>query len=165
MQMGIFKKNSVLIAFVFLFISIPFRSMAIEDVEFIKTKEWKLHKIGTEKIVLTCKVVFFNPNKVKAKLKDVNLNITINDTKVGKVLQAEKKVKIKKNAAFEIPLRIEVKPETNAWGYIEGILSLVTLQDFVVRTNGHIKLKALGIPLKIGVQDETELSLKAILVD
>lgn len=168
--METYKKNNAmraviksLILFFLVFLSSA-NSFAAESPEFIKMKDWKINRIGTEKLVLTCKAVFYNPNKAKVKLTDINLGVIIGETKAGKILQFEKKVKIKKQSAFEIPLRIEIKPETNAWGYIQGFLSAVTLQNFVVHINGFLKVKVLGIPLKIRVDESEEMNLKEIIV-
>lgn len=168
--MEIFKKNKMKIARVFsifIFISIFVLSStsvkAAESPEYIKMKEWKLERLGTEKIVLTCKAVFFNPNNAKVKLTDINLSVAIGDTKVGKIVQFEEKVKIKKQSAFEIPLRIEINPETNVWGYIQGFLSAVTLQNFVVNIDGFLKVSVLGIPLKIKVKESEQMNLKEII--
>lgn len=169
-MLGTYKKNKLMKFFYpLLFLSLLLIStqctFAAEVPEFIKMKDWKMQRIGTEKIVLTCKAVFYNPNNAKVKLTDISLGVAIGETKVGKILQFEKKVKIKKQSAFEIPLRIEINPETNAWGYIQGFLSAVTLQNFVLHVSGFLKVSVLGMPLKIRVDEKEELNLKKIIID
>ena len=168
-MLEIYKKNNFMFRLrstlsIILFLCASFMAQAAESPEFIKMKEWKIQRIGTEKMVLTCKAVFFNPNNAKVKLTDINLGVSIGDTKVGKILQFEKKVKIKKQSAFEIPLRIEINPETNAWGFIQSFLSAVTLQNFVININGFLKVSVLGIPLKIRVDESDEMNLREIIV-
>ncbi len=137
---------------------------AAESPEFIKTKDWKLQKIGTTKMVLSCKAVFYNPNKAKAKLLGINFNVLLGDTKAGKINQIDQKVKIKKRQAFEIPLRIVIDPESNVWASIKGILSAVSMQDFVIHIRGSIQVRVLGIRLKIPVNESEELNLKELLI-
>lgn len=167
MKMEIFKSNKIgrnfFILFLF-FLATTQQAYAVENPEFIKMKEWKMEKIAAGKMVLTCKAVFYNPNQAKAKLKGINLSVALGQTSAGKITQITKKVKVKKSSAFEIPLRIEIDPETNAWGYISGILSALTLQDFVVNVKGYLKVTVLGIPIKIPVQESEQLNLKDILI-
>lgn len=167
--MAIYKKNNPYNYLKLLFVlvmSIGFLQpvFAVDNPEYIKMKDWKIEKLGAGKMVLSCKAVFYNPNKAKAKLKGINLGISIGDTNAGKVTQISKKVKIKKRSAFEIPLRIEINPETNAWGYLSGILSALSLQDFVVNVKGYLKVSVLNIPIKIPVNESEQLNLKEILI-
>lgn len=143
----------------------PSPALAAEMPEFIKIKDWKLQRFGTSKMVLTCKAVFYNPNKAKAKILGIDLNVFFGDTRAGKVNQIEKKVKIKKNQAFEIPLRIVIDPETSTWGYVSGFLSAVSMQDFVVNIRGYLQLRILGVKLKIPLDESEDLNLKRLLSD
>lgn len=115
-------------------------------------------------MVLSCKAVFYNPNKAKAKLLGINFNVLLGDTKAGKINQIDQKVKIKKRQAFEIPLRIVIGPESNVWASIKGILSAVSMQDFVIHIRGSIQVRVLGIRLKIPVNESEELNLKELLI-
>lgn len=135
---------------------------AAQSPEFIKTKNWKIQKVSGSKIILSCKAVFYNPNKARAKLMGVNFKFLLGETKAGKVDQITKKIKIKKKQAFEIPLRIVISPETNAWGKMKGILSAFTLQDFVVHVRGFIEVRVFGVRLKIPVDETEQLNLKNV---
>ena len=136
---------------------------AFEVPELIKLKAWKLEKVKGGALELSCKAVFYNPNKVKAKLTDVDLEVYFGNTKVGNINQADGKVKIISASAFEIPLTIKFSPETNAAGYFSGFLTAFGMQDFVIRMKGKIKVKAMGIPIKIGIDESEDVNLRDII--
>lgn len=164
MKMEKFKANKylqILVALLFTCCAQPL--LAVESPAYIKTKDWQMDQMSNGKLVLTCKAVFYNPNKAKAKLQDLAFNIWLGETKAGKINQVEKKIRIKKKSAFEIPLRIVIKPETNAWGYIQGVLSALSLQDFLLHIRGYISVKILGVQFKIPIDETVELNLKTLL--
>lgn len=138
-------------------------SYAFEVPELVKLKAWKVVKLKGGVLELSCKAVFYNPNNVKAKLTDVDLDVYFGETKVGNINQADGKVKITKAQAFEIPLTIKFSPETNAAGYFSGFLTAFGMQDFVIRMKGKIKVKALGIPVKVAIDESEEVNLREII--
>ena len=157
-----FFKAKLLLLSLFLLINLV-AAAAVQDPEFIKMKDWKIEKVALGKLVLTCKAVFYNPNKANAKLEDLQFNVAFGETRVGKITQVDGKVKIKKQAAFEIPLKLDIEPESNAWSYLNGIWNTLTLHDFTIHVEGFIKVKVLGIPIKIPVKEKEVLNLKNIL--
>ena len=138
-------------------------SYAIDAIEFVKTKEWKVIKVGKEGIELSCTAVFYNPNNVKAKLKDINIDVFFNDLKAGNISQPDSKVKVGKQSAFDVPLSIKFSPDKNQKGYFSGFLTAVTLKDFVIKLQGYLKLQALGIPLKVKLNDSETVNLKQLI--
>ncbi len=136
---------------------------AFEVPELVKLKAWKVEKMKGGVLQLSCKAVFYNPNTVKAKLTDVDLDVYFGTTKVGNINQADGKVKINKAQAFEIPLTIDFSPETNAKGYFSGFLTAFGLQDFVISLKGKIKVKAMGIPIRVNIDESEEVNLKDII--
>lgn len=138
-------------------------SAVVQDPQFVKMKDWKIEKVGFGKLELTCKAVFFNPNKAKAKLDDLQFNVAIGETRVGKITQVDGKVKIKKQQAFEIPLKLDIEPESNAWEFVNGIWNTLTLHDFTIQIEGFLKVKVVGIPIKIPVKEKEVLNLKNVL--
>lgn len=131
--------------------------------EFVKTKSWKVEKLKGGVLELSCKAVFYNPNKVKAKLTDVELDVYFGKTKVGHIDQADGRVKIISAQAFEIPLKIKFSPETNAKGYFSGFLTAFTMTDFVIRLHGRIRVKVLAIPFKVAIDSSQDVNLRSLI--
>lgn len=137
---------------------------AFETPELVKLKSIKLEKLKNGKLQLSCTAVYFNPNRVKAKLTDIDLDIFFNDTKAGNIKQLDKVVKIPKQGAFDIPLTIEFGPETNASGYFSGFLTAFTNKNFLIKFKGYLKAKASGISVRIKLDESEEVNLKSIIV-
>lgn len=156
----LYPKFLFLNLFLIVFIS---ASAAVQDPEFIKIKDWKIEKVALGKLVLTCKAVFYNPNNAKAKLDDMQFNVAIGETKVGKITQVDGKVKIKKQQAFEIPLKLDIDPESNAWNFLNGVWNTLTFKDFTIHIEGFLKVKVIGIPIKIPVKEKEVLNLKNMI--
>lgn len=138
-------------------------SFAIEDIEFVKTKDWKVVKVGKEGIELSCTAVFYNPNKVKAKLKNIDIDVFFNDLIAGNISQPDGRVKVAKQSAFDVPLSIKFSPDKNQKGYFSGFLSAATFKDFVIKLQGYLKLQAIGIPMKVKINDSETVNLKQLI--
>lgn len=164
MRISTSKKNSFFLKLVLSFFVLFTNNFcfAFEVPSFVKIKDWHIEKVGTFHIIISAKAVYYNPNKVKAKLSSLDLNAFIGETKLGKIEQLNKTIKIKKQQAFEIPLRIDIRPETNSWTYIQGILNGLSLQDFIVNIRGRFTIKAAGMPIKVSLDEKQELNLKML---
>ncbi|MCB0510341.1 MAG: LEA type 2 family protein [Chitinophagales bacterium] len=158
------KKSSSFFPFVlvlfFLFFRVP--CFAFENPSFVKIKDWHIEKIGSLQIIISAKAVYYNPNKVKAKLSALDLNAFVGETKLGKIEQLNKTIKIKKEQAFEIPLRIDISPETSSWNYIQALLNGLSMNDFILNIRGRFTIKAAGVPIKISLDEKEELNLKML---
>lgn len=152
------KKSLLLISLISLFTAV----FAVESPEFIRTKNWEIEEVKSGSLVLNTTAVFYNPNKAKAKLKEVDIAIFMGETKIGKVRKSDKKVKIRKKSAFDIPMRIELQPETNAWGYLSGLMSAITLQDATVTLRGKIRIRVLGLPVGLKLDETEDINLRML---
>lgn len=153
------KTNSIItkiILFVFILLSINIFAEPSAP-EYIRTKDWKIEKLETGNLVLTAKAVFYNPNKSKAKLRDVNLDVYVNDKYIGKVLQTYK-IKIKGKSSFDIPLRMEFNLKDSGLDLLGSLLTLVTNKKFLVDMKGFIKMSVFYIPFKVKVNEQEEFT-------
>lgn len=151
------SKRSVLII---LFLLFSFYSFAApKSPEFIRTKDWKIEKLSSGKMVLTAKAVFYNPNKAKAKLNDIILNVFANDKLIGTVTQVDK-VKIFGNSSLDIPLRIEFNLKDSGMDAMGTFLNLMSNNKFLVDIIGYLKVSVFCLPFKVPVDEKQELSLK-----
>lgn len=122
---------------------------------FVKTKNTKLSSFSTSKIEIASEAVFFNTYNVGAKLLEVNIDVYMDDTKLGTVTEVQD-VKIPKKSTFDIPLNLSIKPGPTALKLVTGSAKILFGKKVNVRYTGYIKIRALGmVPLKINM-DETE---------
>lgn len=130
--------------------------------EFVRTKDWKIHKLESGNMVLSAKAVFFNPNKAKAKLRNVDLDIFTNNKYIGKVLQTNK-IKIKGKSSFDIPLKMEFNIKDSGLDIIGSLLTLISNKKFLIDMKGIIKMNVFCLPFKIKIDEKQEFSAKDFL--
>ncbi|MCO5234190.1 MAG: hypothetical protein LC105_09165 [Chitinophagales bacterium] len=118
-------------------------------------KGFKILTFNANRIELSSTAVFFNTYKYKAKLKEIDIDVYLEDKYLGKVNNFED-IAIPKLSAFDIPLILNLNPpgpaiRNSLW---QGT-KLLTGQKVKIKYEGHIKLKVLGfVPIVIKVKDE-----------
>ena len=149
--------------FILLFVINSFDAVAgPESPEFVRTKDWQINKLESGNMVFTAKAVFYNPNKAKAKLKSIVLDIFTNDKKIGTVTQIEQ-IKIKGQSPFDIPLRLEFNLRESGIDVLGTILNLMSNNKFLVDIKGYLKLNVFCIPFKVEINEQEEFSINDFL--
>ncbi len=152
-------KASLFLIFFLVINSMLFACASPSAPEYVRTKDWHFEKLASGNIVFTAKAVFYNPNKAKAKLREVDLDVFVNEKKVGKILQTEK-IKINGKSSFDIPLRMEFNLRESGLNIVSNLISLVTNQKFLVDMKGFIKMNVFFIPFKVPINEKQEFTLK-----
>ena len=127
--------------------------------EFIRTKDWKIEKLSSGNIALTAKAVFYNSNKAKAKLREVNLDVFLNDKLIG-VIHQTNTIKIQGKSSFDIPLRMEFNLLGSGLDIVSSVLTLLTNKKFLVDMKGFTKMNVFCLPFKIKIDERQEFSSK-----
>lgn len=122
--------------------------------EFVRTKDWNIDKVNGTEIILTAKVVFYNPNKIKAKLNSLDLDIKFNNLFIGKVIQTDI-VKINGKSSFDIPIRIKFDLKESGFN-LNNVIGLITNKKFIVNLDGFLKAKVFLMPFKVNVNVKQE---------
>ena len=106
---------------------------------------------------LKANAIFFNPNKVRGKLKEINVQIFVNGKKTGHVDQKLHTV-IPSQGEFTVP--IEVNLAMKELGFMDTIFGLLGGKKFDVKYEGFLKLSYHGVPIKVPVdyKDEVRIS-------
>jgi LEA14-like dessication related protein len=106
---------------------------------------------------LKANAVFFNPNKVRGRIKKVKIDIFVNGKKAGNVDQDFKLV-VPSQSEFTVP--IEVKLAVKELGFMDTVLGLIGGKKFEVRYEGFLKLSYHGIPIKVPVDYKDDVRIK-----
>lgn len=106
---------------------------------------------------LKANAVFFNPNKMKGKLRKIELDIYVDGKKAGHVDQ-KLSLLIPANSEFTVP--IEVKLSLKELGLMNTLFSILGAKKMDVRYVGSIRINYKGIPINVPVDYKSEIRIK-----
>jgi LEA14-like dessication related protein len=112
---------------------------------------------ATSDPTLKANAIFFNPNNIKGKLKNIDVEIFLNGKKAANVKQDFNTV-IPANSEFTVPLVVNLN--IKELGFMDTILGMVGGKKYEVRYEGSIKLNYRGIPVKVPVKYKDDIRLK-----
>lgn len=104
--------------------------------------------------VLKANAILYNPNQGSLRLKEIDLDILLNEKSVAKIDQ-ELNALIKGKAEFTVPLEVQLKLSDS--GLLDTILSLFGGKKYAIRFTGKIKVSVGGFPVKIPVDHKDEI--------
>ncbi len=136
-----------------------------KDPYLVKTKDFHVDDFSLKKIGLGITAVIYNPYSVKVKVDEILIDVFIGDKKLGTITEAADVVKIRKESAFDLPLKIDVKTGPTVTKFFTESSKMVLMgQKIKVDYNGYVKVKALGfIPIKVKIDQSAYFTLKDIL--
>jgi LEA14-like dessication related protein len=112
---------------------------------------------ATSEPMLKANAIFFNPNKMKGKIKKIKVDIYVNGKKAANVDQ-DLKLAVPSQAEFTVP--IEVKLAIKELGFMDTVFGLIGGKKFEVRYEGFLKLSYHGIPIKVPVDYKDDVRIK-----
>jgi LEA14-like dessication related protein len=112
---------------------------------------------GTSDPTLKANAIFFNPNKVRGRIRKAKIDIFVNGKKAGHVDQDFRLV-VPSQSEFTVP--IEVKLAVKELGFMDTVLGLIGGKKFEVRYEGYLRLSYHGIPVKVPVDYKDDVRIK-----
>lgn len=106
---------------------------------------------------LKANAVFYNPNKVRGRLKKINVEIFVNGKKTANVDQQLRTI-IPSQGEFTVP--IEVKLAMKELGFMDTVLGMIGGRKFEVRYEGFLRLSYHGLPIKVPVNYKDEIRVR-----
>ena len=136
-----------------------------EETYLVNTKDFKVENFSLKQIGLGITAVIYNPYKAKVTIDEILIDVFIGDKKLGTITEADDKIKIKKESAFDLPLNIDVKTGATVTKFFtEGTKMILMGKKIRVDYKGYIKVKALGfIPVKVKIDQYEYFTLKDIM--
>src|SRR5690606_23766900 len=101
--------------------------------------------------------IFYNPNKVRGRLKNISVDIYVNGKKTANV---DQKLKTLIPAQSEFTVPIEVKLAMKELGFMDTVLGMIGGKKFEVRYEGYVKLSYRGVPIKVPVNYKDEIRVR-----
>lgn len=106
--------------------------------------------------MLKANAIFYNPNKVRGKLKKIDIEIFVNGKKAASVDQSLK-TSIPAGAEFTVPL--EVKLALKEIGIMDTIFGMIGGKKFKIHYKGSLRLTYKGFPINVPVDYEDDVRL------
>jgi len=144
----------VSLTFVLMWI-LPMGCAPKEPVEFKGIKNIAVDVSNSGSPVLKADVNFYNPNKVKMKLKEINVEVVVDGVKSADV-KHELDVVIGGQSDFSVPIVAQLSLKQNL---LDAVVSLLGGKKYRVVFKGYIRVRVHGIVIKIPVSQSQELKL------
>ncbi len=107
--------------------------------------------------MLKANAIFYNPNKVRGKLKKIDVEIFVNGKKAASVEQSLKAA-IPARSEFTIPL--EVRLAMKELGFMDTLLGVLGGRTFEIHYKGSLRLTYRGLPINVPVDYKDEVRLR-----
>jgi LEA14-like dessication related protein len=106
--------------------------------------------------MLKANAIFYNPNKVRGRLKKIDIEIFVNGKKAASVDQS---LKTAIPAASEFTVPLEVKLALKEMGVLDTIFGMIGGKKFKIRYKGTLRLTYHGFPINVPVDYEDDVRL------
>ena len=127
-----------------------------EEIVFKGVKNIAVDLSNSGKPVLKAEGYFYNPNKVKMKLKEVNVEVFIDGAKSADV-KHDLDVAVAGQSDFSVPIVAELVLKQNS--FLDAVVGLLGGRKYEVVFKGYIRVRVHGITIKVPVAQKQELKL------
>ena len=106
---------------------------------------------------LKAQAVLYNPNSDRGRLKQIKVDIYINEKKVGRIDQ-DMKIQIPARGEFTVPLKVDLAMKE--LGFMDTLFGMLGGKKLDVRYEGYLKVTYHGFPIKVPVnyKDQVRVS-------
>lgn len=106
---------------------------------------------------LKANAIFYNPNKVRGRLKKIDVEIFVNGKKAASVNQS---LKTSIPAASEFTVPLEVKLALKEMGVMDAIFGMIGGKSFDIHYKGSLRLTYRGFPINVPVDYHDEVKFR-----
>lgn len=106
--------------------------------------------------VLKGDAIFFNPNKIKAMLKEIKVEVLV-DGKRAAMVDQQMELLVPGKSDFTVP--IEAKLDIKEFGLIDAVIGFFGGKTYQVEMIGYLRVKARGVTIKVPVKYRQEVKL------
>jgi LEA14-like dessication related protein len=112
---------------------------------------------ATSEPTLKANAVLYNPNKVRGKLKKIDVEIFVNGKKAATVDQSFNTA-IPAQAEFTVPLN--VKLAMKELGFVDTLLGMVGGKKLEIHYKGTLKVSYRGVPITVPVDHKDDVRMR-----
>jgi LEA14-like dessication related protein len=127
-----------------------------EQVVFKSVKNLTVDTSTEGEPVLKGEAVFFNPNSIKATLKEINVGVLVDGKKAAMVDQ-KMDLLVPGRSDFSVP--IEAKLDIKEFGLLDAVIGFFGGKTYQVQMAGYLRVNARGVTIKVPVKYSQEVKL------
>lgn len=128
-----------------------------EAPEFKGVRNIKVSRVENTTAHLNAEAFFYNPNDVNMTLRKIDVDVSLEGEKIGEIDQSTR-IKIPAESDFKVPLN--AKFNMGDAGVLNSLLGMLGGKKMKVRYEGHVKVTMHGIPMRVPVDYEDEITLR-----
>jgi LEA14-like dessication related protein len=157
------KNWIVALLFLSLFFSLSHTLSAQSKIEFVKIKDIKIDRFTLSDIDLTGKVVIYNHLRVAAKVKDIQVDVYLDDIHIGTVHESYVE-KIRKRQATDLRLEVNAHLKKNFANLFNNTGNIILGKTIKLEYKGKLTVRVFGIIKKeIKFQDDLFFKLNELM--
>lgn len=107
--------------------------------------------------VLTADALFYNPNSVRMKLKEIYVDVMV-DGKPSAQVRQQFKLSIRAKSDFSVPVTAQLS--LKELGLLDTIVNLLGGKKYQVRYTGYVRIAVHGITIKVPFTYQEEIRLR-----
>lgn len=130
-----------------------------EAPEFRRVENIQIDILGENGARIEGDAVFFNPNTTRVKIKNVNLDVEVEDKKVAS-MDREYDIKVQGLKEFTVPLDVTVSLKELNMDLMNTALMLFGGEKKKVRYTGEVKINVYGFNYEVPIDYEDEIKIK-----
>jgi LEA14-like dessication related protein len=117
-----------------------------KDLQYLNFQNFRLEEISGGQSVISAELQYYNPNNFKLKLKEGQVDVTVNNTLLGNS-RLDTLMEIPKKDTFLIPLHMKVDTRT----LMSKVMNLLFTSDLDIKLDGHARLGKGGIYFNVPI--------------
>lgn len=129
-----------------------------EAPDFEGIQNFKVDVKGLSRAQVNGDAVFFNPNRQKIKIRQVDVSIFVEDQKV-KDISREFDIIAMPNSQFTIPIDVSLSLGELNLNLLSTALSMLNGSKKQMRYEGHARVTVNGLPFRVPFKHEEEVEL------
>ena len=131
----------------------------LEMLELKGLENFAVASFSKEGVELEMDLRIHNPNGIKFKVKDYDLDILVNNVKIGKAVLKEKMILPRKTTSSH-HVSVNASFTNVLMGAFPVILSLKKDKNATIRIVGEVKGAAMGIAKKVDVEFQKDITIR-----
>jgi LEA14-like dessication related protein len=121
----------------------------------------QLERVGSTGIKIASQAVFYNPNRVRCKIKDIAFDVNLDKKRIATIGE-KTDVMVKGRSDFRIPMGVTFNPSGTIFDNLKAVVDLFRDKESTLSMTGNIKLKAYFVTIPIPFTFEQKIKLSQL---